>query len=70
MHVLCCFSNYSDLLQMVPLFNLSLSAIGFSLRGRPDYLDSTVNFSLAGRSYNDKYDVWEPLVEPVDGFLR
>lgn len=55
---------------MVPLFNISLSGIGFSLHGRTDYLNSTVSFSLAARSYNDKYESWEPLVEPVDGFLR
>ncbi|XP_050141691.1 uncharacterized protein LOC126617690 [Malus sylvestris] len=62
------FDDYSGL--MVPLFNVSLSGIGFSLHGRTDYLNSTVSFSLAARSYNDKYEVWEPLIEPVDGFLR
>lgn len=55
---------------MVPLFNISLSSIGFSLHGRPDYLNSTVSFSLAAKSYNDKHDAWEPLIEPMDGFLR
>lgn len=55
---------------MVPLFNVSLSGIGFSLHGRADYLNSTVSFSLVARSYNDKYESWEPLVEPIDGFLR
>lgn len=55
---------------MVPLFNISFSGIGFSLHGRTDCLSSTVNFSLAAQSYNDKYEAWEPLVEPVDGFLR
>ncbi|KAH7549714.1 hypothetical protein JRO89_XS13G0070800 [Xanthoceras sorbifolium] len=62
------FDDYGGL--MVPLFNLSLSGIGFGLHGRTDYLNSTVSFSLAARSYNDKYESWEPLVEPVDGFLR
>ncbi|XP_059641926.1 uncharacterized protein LOC132283907 [Cornus florida] len=62
------FDDYGGL--MVPLFNISLSGIGFSLHGRPGYLNSTVNFSLAARSYNDKYEAWEPVVEPVDGFLR
>ncbi|KAL5551261.1 hypothetical protein UlMin_001437, partial [Ulmus minor] len=62
------FDDYGGL--MVPLFNVSLSGIGFSLHGRRDYLNSTVSFSLAARSYNDKYESWEPLVEPVDGFLR
>lgn len=55
---------------MVPLFNVSLSGIGFNLHGRTDYLNSTISFSLAARSYNDKYEAWEPLVEPVVGFLR
>ncbi|KAK6251014.1 hypothetical protein SCA6_005019 [Theobroma cacao] len=62
------FDDYGGL--MVPLFNISLSGISFSLHGRPDYSNSTVSFSLAARSYNDKYESWEPIVEPVDGFLR
>lgn len=62
------FDDYGGL--MVPLFNISLSGIGFSLHGRPNCLNSTVSFSLSARSYNDKYESWEPLVEPVDGFLR
>ncbi|XP_065619172.1 uncharacterized protein LOC112023786 [Quercus suber] len=62
------FDDYSGL--MVPLFNISFSGIGFSLHGRTDCLSSTVNFSLAAQSYNDKYEAWEPLVEPVDGLLR
>ncbi|XP_021892868.1 uncharacterized protein LOC110810874 isoform X2 [Carica papaya] len=62
------FDDYGGL--MVPLFNLSLSKMSFSLHGRTDCMNSTISFSLAARSYNDKYDSWEPLVEPVDGFLR
>ncbi|OVA12725.1 Pleckstrin homology domain [Macleaya cordata] len=62
------FDDYGGL--MVPLFNISLSGVGFSLHGRSENLNSTMSFSLAARSYNDKYDSWEPLVEPVDGFLR
>lgn len=58
------------LLQMVPLLNVSLDGVGFSFIGRKDYMNSTVSFSLAARSYNDKYDAWEPFIEPVDGFLR
>ena len=58
------------MLQMVPLLNISLSGIAFSLHGRPDYSNSTVSFSLVARSYNDKYESWEPIVEPMDGFLR
>lgn len=65
---LALFDDYSGL--MVPLFNISLSGITFSLHGRTGYLNCTVGFSLAARSYNDKYEAWEPLVEPVDGFLR
>ncbi|XP_021768084.1 uncharacterized protein LOC110732449 isoform X1 [Chenopodium quinoa] len=63
-----CFDDYGGL--MVPLFNVSLSGIGFKLQGRPDYLISNVNFSLSVRSYNDKYESWEPVVEAADGFLR
>ncbi|KAL3499805.1 hypothetical protein ACH5RR_038898 [Cinchona calisaya] len=62
------FDDYSGL--MVPLCNLSLSSIGFSLHGRQDFSTSCVSFSVSARSYNDKYDAWEPLIEPVDGLLR
>lgn len=57
-------------LQIVPLCNISMSGIGFTLHGRPDSQNSSVTFSLAARSFNDKYDSWEPLIEPVDGSLR
>ncbi|KAL8053513.1 hypothetical protein ABFS82_05G077000 [Erythranthe guttata] len=62
------FDDYGGLI--VPLCNVSLSGIGFSLRGRPDFLNSNVTFSISARSYNDKYDSWEPLIEPVEGSLR
>ncbi|KAE8731960.1 Pleckstrin (PH) domain-containing protein isoform 2 [Hibiscus syriacus] len=62
------FDDFSGL--MVPLINISLSGIAFSLHGRSDKLNSTASFSLAARSYNDKYESWEPIVEPMDGFLR
>ncbi|KAJ4777649.1 Pleckstrin (PH) domain-containing protein isoform 2 [Rhynchospora pubera] len=62
------FDDYGGL--MMPLFGVSLDNIGFSMRGRPDYLNATANFSLVARSFNDKSDSWEPLVEPTDGFLR
>ncbi|KAE8702415.1 hypothetical protein F3Y22_tig00110482pilonHSYRG00005 [Hibiscus syriacus] len=62
------FDDYGGL--VVPLFNISLSGIAFSLHGRPEYSNTTVSFSLAARSYNDKYESWEPIVEPMDGFLR
>ncbi|KAH9610754.1 hypothetical protein KSS87_017342 [Heliosperma pusillum] len=63
-----CFDDFGGL--MVPLFNVSFSGIGFNLQGRPNYLNSSVNFSLVASSYNDKYESWEPVVEAVDGFLR
>ncbi|KAG9142715.1 hypothetical protein Leryth_005471 [Lithospermum erythrorhizon] len=62
------FDDYGGL--MVPLCNVSLGGIGFGLRGRPDYLNSSISFSLVARSFNDKYESWEPLIEPVDGLLR
>ncbi|KAI6702353.1 hypothetical protein NL676_011489 [Syzygium grande] len=62
------FDDYGGL--MVPLFNVSLSELGFSLHGSKECINSTASFSLNVRSYNDKYEAWEPLVEPVDGFLR
>lgn len=61
---------FPQILQMVPLLNISLDGVGFSLHGRSDHVNSTISFAFAARSYNDKYDSWEPLVEPVDGFLR
>ncbi|ERN15489.1 uncharacterized protein LOC18443778 [Amborella trichopoda] len=62
------FDDFGGL--MVPLFNISFSGITFGLHGRSDNLNSTFNFSLLSRSYNDRYDSWEPLVEPTDGFVR
>ncbi|XP_010540792.1 PREDICTED: uncharacterized protein LOC104814451 [Tarenaya hassleriana] len=62
------FDDYGGL--MVPLVNLSLSDIGFGLLGKANNTKSTVNFSLAVRSYNDKFEAWEPLIEPTHGFLR
>ncbi|CAI9275688.1 unnamed protein product [Lactuca saligna] len=38
---------------MKPLSNISLSSIGFSLHRRPYYLNATICFSLAARSYNE-----------------
>lgn len=61
---------YLCTLQMVPLVNVSLSDISFELLGKTNFSKSTINFSLAARSYNDKYEAWEPLIEPADGFLR
>uniref|UniRef100_A0A1J3IIE4 Putative vacuolar protein sorting-associated protein 13A n=1 Tax=Noccaea caerulescens TaxID=107243 RepID=A0A1J3IIE4_NOCCA len=62
------FDDYGGL--MVPLVNLSLNNISFGLLGKTNYTKSTINFSLAARSYNDKYEAWEPLIEPADAFLR
>ncbi|XP_042024109.1 uncharacterized protein LOC121771392 [Salvia splendens] len=62
------FDDYGGVI--VPLCNISMSGIGFTLHGRPDSQNSSVTFSLAARSFNDKYDSWEPLIEPVDGSLR
>lgn len=58
------------MLQMVPLFGSSFDNVSFSLHGRPDYLNAAVSFLFAARSFNDKYDAWEPLIEPMDGFVR
>lgn len=55
---------------MVPLFNVSLSGLLFNQHGKVNYLSSSVGFSLDSRSYNDKYDAWEPLIEPADIFVR
>lgn len=55
---------------MMPLFGVSLDNIGFSYQGRPDYMNATASFCLVARSFNDKSDSWEPLLEPTDGFLR
>lgn len=57
-------------MQLVPLFNIGLERIAFSLHGRQDYLNSNMSFFLSARSYNDKYDLWEPVIESVDGFVR
>ncbi|XP_019086561.1 PREDICTED: uncharacterized protein LOC104718635 [Camelina sativa] len=62
------FDDYGGL--MVPLVNISLNNISFGLLGKTDYTNSTINFSLAARSYNDKYEAWEPFIEPADAFLR
>lgn len=48
----------------------SFTGIMSSLHGRLDHLNSTVDLSLVTRSYNEKNDFWEPLIELVDGFLR
>uniref|UniRef100_A0A7N1A9Q6 Peroxin/Ferlin domain-containing protein n=1 Tax=Kalanchoe fedtschenkoi TaxID=63787 RepID=A0A7N1A9Q6_KALFE len=62
------FDDYGGL--MVPLFNMSLSELVFNWNGRSDSLWSTLSFALSARSFNDKLECWEPLIEPVDGHLR
>ncbi|XP_057872719.2 uncharacterized protein LOC131078906 isoform X2 [Cryptomeria japonica] len=62
------FDDFGGL--MVPLLNISFTGIMSSLHGRLDHFNSTVNLSLVTRSYNEKHDFWEPLIEPVDGFVR
>ena len=62
------FDDFGGL--MAPLFNVALTWITFSLHGRLSNLNFTRNLSSMGRSYNEKDGSWEPLVEPVDGFIR
>lgn len=62
------FDDFGGL--MAPLLNVALTGITFSLHGRFDNLNSTLNLSLMTRSYNGKDGSWEPLIEPVDGFIR
>lgn len=62
------FDDFGGL--MAPLLNVSLTGITLSLHGRFDNLNSTLNLSLMARSYNEKDGSWEPLIEPVDGFIR
>ncbi|KAI4338425.1 hypothetical protein MLD38_023489 [Melastoma candidum] len=62
------FDDFGGL--MVPLFNVSLSGLLFNQHGKAGYLSSSVGFSLDSRSYSDKHDAWEPLIEPADIFVR
>ncbi|CAA6669756.1 unnamed protein product [Spirodela intermedia] len=62
------YDDYAGL--MVPLCNIGFSRIGFNLCGKPGFVNSTLSFALAARSYNDKIDSWEPLVEPIDGVVQ
>uniref|UniRef100_A0A0E0R2L4 PH domain-containing protein n=1 Tax=Oryza rufipogon TaxID=4529 RepID=A0A0E0R2L4_ORYRU len=62
------FDDYGGM--MVPLFGISFNSVGFSYHGGPQHLNATVGLSFAARSYNDKYNSWEPFIEPTDGFLR
>ncbi|KAL5230936.1 hypothetical protein ABZP36_029712 [Zizania latifolia] len=62
------FDDYGGM--MVPLFGLSFDSVGFSYHGGPQHLNATVSLSFVARSYNDKYNSWEPFIEPTDGFLR
>jgi hypothetical protein len=57
-------------LQMAPLLDFSITGIQASLHGRLEALSATVNCSLTATTYNSKFDVWEPLVEPCTAFIR
>lgn len=62
------FDDYGGM--MVPLFGMSFDSVGFSYHGGPHHLNATVSLSFVARSFNDKYNSWEPFIEPTDGFLR
>ncbi|XP_073352999.1 uncharacterized protein [Aegilops tauschii subsp. strangulata] len=62
------FDDYGGM--MVPLFGISFDGVGFSYHGGPHHLNATVSLSFVARSYNDKCNLWEPFIEPTDGFLR
>ncbi|XP_062205491.1 uncharacterized protein LOC133907454 isoform X2 [Phragmites australis] len=62
------FDDYGGM--MVPLFGMSFDSVGLSYHGGPNHLNATVSLSFVARSYNDKYNSWEPFIEPTDGFLR
>lgn len=64
------YSFFNCSLQMVPLFGMSFDSVGFSYHGGPHHLNATVSLSFVARSFNDKYNSWEPFIEPTDGFLR
>lgn len=55
---------------MAPLLDFSIAGIQASLHGRLEALSATVNCSLTATTYNSKFDVWEPLVEPCTAFIR
>ncbi|KAL6642664.1 hypothetical protein ACP70R_020845 [Stipagrostis hirtigluma subsp. patula] len=55
---------------MVPLFGVSFESVGLSYHGGTHHLNATVSLSFVARSFNDKYNSWEPFIEPMDGFLR
>jgi hypothetical protein len=55
---------------MAPLLDLSITSIQASLHGRMEAFSTVVNFSLTSTTYNSKFDVWEPLIETTDAFVR
>ncbi|KAL6906369.1 hypothetical protein ACP4OV_003970 [Aristida adscensionis] len=62
------FDDYGGM--MVPLFGMSFDSVGVSYHGGTHHLNATVSLSFVARSFNDKYNSWEPFIEPTDGFLR
>ncbi|XP_078437793.1 pleckstrin homology (PH) domain-containing protein isoform X2 [Wolffia australiana] len=62
------YDDYAGL--MVPLCNVFLSDVEFNLCQTIGVINSSSKFSLEARSYNDKIDSWEPLIEPVYGVVR
>ncbi|KAG0557949.1 hypothetical protein KC19_11G167800 [Ceratodon purpureus] len=55
---------------MAPLLDLSITGVQASLHGRMEAFSTVVNFSLTSTTYNSKFDVWEPLIETCDAFVR
>jgi len=55
---------------MTPLLDLSITGIQASLHGRMEAFSTVVNFSFTATTFNSKFDVWEPLIEPCDAFFR
>jgi vacuolar protein sorting-associated protein 13A/C len=55
---------------MTPLLDLSITGIQASLHGRMEAFSTAVNFALTATTFNSKFDVWEPLIETCDAFVR
>ncbi|KAG0604101.1 hypothetical protein M758_10G145000 [Ceratodon purpureus] len=55
---------------MTPLLDLSITGIQASMHGRMEAFSTGVNFALTATTFNSKFDVWEPLIEPCDAFVR
>lgn len=55
---------------MAPLLDVSITGVQASLHGRMEAFSTVLNFSLTTTTYNSKFDVWEPLVEPCVAIVR